>query len=518
APRSGSHPAVDGKNPRETDVYTVNDGRLTGVYTADGQVEVFCGVPYAKPPVGELRWKEPQDPDKWTGILKADRFAPMSMQTSYPQVVASLVDLVAYHQFKPELFGRKERMSEDSLYLNVWKPAGEAKDLPVLVYVHGGSLQTGQPWYADYSGEGLARQGVIVVNMGYRLGVYGFYADEELKAESEHGTTGNYGLLDQIKALEWVKNNVSAFGGDPSNVTLAGESAGAACVSALLTSPLAQGLFRRAVIESSTVTAPEPAHSYRSLEQAYETGKELKKRVGASTVDELRVLDAKAILSGTNDNHHLTIDGYVLTEPPYESLKKGICNAEEIFHGYNAKEGNLFILLDPVNLKSYEQKVRTLFGKGADKVLELSPASTEKEAKENWQILHSAFFFEYGHVCLTRQAQACGVPVYEYFFTKENKRLGGNHGGEEVYLYGNLDKYPRHYGVSDRALAGVTTAYMANFIKTGDPNGAGLPEFPRAQDPAKTFEFGEQIGSVDRRHTELFAVMDELYGFETKKP
>ncbi len=274
--------AVEGKDPRVTEIVTVEQGQLTGLTTEDGAVEVYTGIPYAAPPVGDLRWREPQDPAPWEGVFAADHFAPMSMQPSNGAIYDSLASIIGYHDYTITAKDNfRDVMSEDSLYLNVWKPAGKVDKAPVLVYVHGGSLMTGQPWYADYSGAGLARDGVVVVNMGYRLGVFGFYADPELAAESPNGTTGNYGLLDQIKALEWVRDNIAAFGGDPDNVTLAGESAGSACVTALCTSPLAKGLFRRAVGESSTTTARQPAHSYRTLEEAYKAGAATKEQFGA---------------------------------------------------------------------------------------------------------------------------------------------------------------------------------------------------------------------------------------------
>ena len=198
-----SVPAVDVSNPQTTGIVTVAQGQLTGVYNADKTVEVYAGIPYAQAPVGELRWKAPQDALPWEGVLAADTFAPMSMQPTNLPIYNSLSQIVAFHDYEISLTDNYiPPVSEDSLYLNIWKPAGDVSGLPVLVYIHGGSLQTGQPWYADYSGEGLAKQGAVVVNMGYRLGVFGFFADEELQAESPDGTTGNYGLLDQIKALE----------------------------------------------------------------------------------------------------------------------------------------------------------------------------------------------------------------------------------------------------------------------------------------------------------------------------
>ena len=268
--------AVDYDNPVQTDIVRTQNGDVQGVVTEDGEVEIYAGIPYAKPPVGELRWKEPQDPDNWDGVLQADTFAPMSMQKTNLPIYDSLSHIIGFHDYEITLDDNYiAPVSEDSLYLNIWKPAGDVSDLPVVVYVHGGSLQTGQPWYSDYSGQGLARQDVIVVNMGYRLGVFGFLAEEELAAESANGTTGNYGILDQIKALQWVNDNIEAFGGNPDNITLAGESAGAASVSALCVSPLAKGLFTRAVLESSTVASVEPPHSFRSYEDALQSGEEL---------------------------------------------------------------------------------------------------------------------------------------------------------------------------------------------------------------------------------------------------
>ena len=509
------HPAVEGKSGGVTDVVTVSDGQLTGVYTADRAIEVYAGIPYAAPPVGDLRWREPQDPEPWTGVLAADVFAPMAMQPQNSAIYNSLAQIIGYHDYKISLTDNyRDANEEDALYLNIWKPAGTQEKLPVLVYIHGGSLQTGQPWYADYSGEGLARKNVIVVNMGYRLGVFGFLATEELMAESPNGTTGNYGLLDQIKALQWVQENIAAFGGDPENVTIAGESAGSACVTALCTSPLAKGLFRRAIGESSTVTAVKPAHSFRLLDEALATGEETMQRFGAANIEQLRQVDAGTLVAAADVNHHITIDGYVLEETPYESYRKGEHNEEAILQGFNALEGTPFILFNQANLGNYEQKVRSYFGEYADEVLALYPAGTDAEAKSQWTDIYSAVLFTYGHYCWTRQALANGVPAYEYYFSKDNGRLGTWHSGEEVYCYGNIPADSTLYDAADRELADIFSSYFANFAAAGDPNGPGLPRWEQSRSADELMELGDVQNMTDDHFHALYDILDRMQGWQ----
>ncbi len=510
-------PAVDARNPKKTEIVTVAQGQLRGVLTEDEKVEVFTGVPYAKPPVGDLRWKEPQKPEPWDGVLEADHFAPMSMQTTNSVIYDSLARIIGFHDYKISLKDNyRPPISEDSLYLNIWTPAGSpssGKKLPVLVYIHGGSLQTGQPWYADYNGESLAREGLVVVNFAYRLGIFGFFADPELAAESENGTTGNYGLLDQIAALNWVQENIEAFGGDPGNVTVAGESAGSACVSALCTSPLAKGLFRRVLMESSTVSAPRPAHSFRLLDSAYKAAEATKERFGAKNIADLRAIPAEKIAGELNYHHHITVDGYVLEETPYESYKKGIHNEEAQLQGFNAEEAAPFILFSQGNMKNYPERVKRYFGDHADEVMKIYPASTDAEAKENWMHVDSVVLFSYGHYCLARQAEDNGIPCYMYWFTRENGYLGPWHSGEEVYIYGNIPEKSGLFGEHDRYLSRCFVSYVVNYARTGDPNGSGLPEWPLADGGKTVLEFGDELKTTKAPYAELHEVMDKVQNY-----
>ncbi len=514
-PPTRAVPAYEGKTPQYTGVVKLEQGDVRGVIIAGGAVELYAGIPYAQPPVGALRWKEPQDPLPWEGVLDADHFAPMCMQPTKLPIYDSLTRIVGFHDYKISLNDNwVAPVSEDGLYVNVWKPAGDVRSLPVIVYIHGGTLQTGQPWYADYAGTGLAKEGVVVVNLGYRLGVFGYLADAGLAAESENGTTGNYGLLDQIKALEWVQKNVAAFGGDPGNVTIAGESAGAASVSAICTSPLSRGLFRRAVLESSTVAGVEPPHSFRSMEDAIESGQKLKERYKVSTPAELRSLSAKAIVNEAYTQHHMTVDGYALTETPYASYRKGVHNEEAILHGYNAEESGPFILFSHANLKNFEGKVRAYFKEYADDILALYSPATDAEADSFWAQIYGAVFFNYPHYCLNRLAADNGIPAYEYYFSKANGRLGSWHSGELPYFYGNIPADSKLFDAGDRALSKTIVGYLVNFARTGDPNGAGLPLWTADAESRTLLELGDRVETVPEKYLKLYEIMDRMDGWK----
>ena len=515
-------PAVEGETSGVTAPVTVAQGTLTGVTTADGAVEVYAGIPYAAPPVGDNRWRPPQPAEPWEGVRACDRFAPMSMQPETNTAFASLTDIFVYHSFRISLKDNwREARSEDSLYLNVWKPAGKQEKLPVLVYIHGGSLTTGQTSYGAYNGEAMARDGIIVVNFAYRLNVVGYFASEELAAEDPNGTTGNYGLLDQIAALQWVQENIAAFGGDPEQVTICGESAGASSVNALCVSLLSEGLFRRAIAESSGVTAKVPYHTFRSFDKALETGRKILKEFDCANVADLRKVSAEKLVDTKHANNSMTVDGYAITEQPYLTYERGANHEEALLSGFNAHEADLFNLFVRVDEADYIDVLTDILGDGASEAAALCPPEevdpayrvpiVERggSAKGSADKVYSAAWFTYSHYNWSRYLAAQGRPCWEYYFTKNNGALGANHAGELPYVFGNLGRNAGAYDESDETLSETMRAYWVNFVKTGDPNGAGLPEWQKFNDdPTQVMELGEKIGMTGDPYMPLYPLID----------
>ena len=505
-------PATEGKKPAVTGVVSVAQGDLTGLVSKDGSVEIYAGIPYAKPPVGELRWREPQEPERWEGVRACDAFAPMSMQQRHSELYNTLYRLIGYHEFSLSLDDNfREPVSEDSLYLNIWKPAGEQEKLPVIFYVHGGSLMTGQPSYTDYNGEALAKKGVIMITFGYRLGVFGYFASEELAAESPNGTTGNYGLLDQIAALRWVHENIAAFGGDPENITIAGESAGSSSVNALCVSPLTEGLFRRAIAESSSVTAVRPYHTFRTMDEALDMGRKIMAEQGATDLAALRAIPAEQLVQTRYSNDAMTVDGCALTEMPYLSYEKGLNHEEALLNGFNGHEADVFRLFQTVSPEQYPDTVRRLLGDEAERYLALYPAADKKEATENVNTLLSVCWFAYSHHDWSRRVTEQGKPAYEYYFTKQNGAISDWHSGEMIYAYGNVWRSPRNYGADDLALSETMLQYWANFARTGDPNGPGLPLWPTVGEaPGQVLNFDTAVQLVEDPYLAVYDMVDDF--------
>ena len=516
-------PAVEGFGVQKTGTVKVSEGELTGVYNKAHTVEIYAGIPYAKAPVGDLRWKEPQAPEKYDGVLACDTYGPMAMQNTNGPLYGSLYQILGFHKYNFSLFDNyREAKDEDCLYLNIYKPADyTGAPLPVVFYVHGGSLTTGQSYYTEYRGDSFAEKGVIFVNFAYRLGIFGYMANEELAAESVNGTTGNYGLLDQIAALKWVHENIAAFGGDPDNITIAGESAGSSSVNALCVSPLSEGLFRRAIAESSSVLAKKPYHTFRTMEKALSTGKEIMKEFGASDIADLRAVPADKLLTTKTANGSMTIDGYSIIEQPYLTYEKGENHEEALLNGFNAKEGDAFLLGYKATDDNYISLLEPIAGKYAAEMAELVPAGSITrdakfiidaggEAKGSLCEVYSAAWFTYSHYLWTNYMVDQGRPVYEYYFTKTNKSLSNFHAGELPYAYGNLHRAKGVYDDSDYKLSEIMQNYWINFAKYGDPNGAGLPEWrPVTEKGGKLLELNDNISMIDDPYMKIYQILDK---------
>ncbi len=527
-------PAVDNKNPDVTSIISIPQGDLTGVYNKDHSVKVYAGIPYAKAPVGDLRYKEPQAPDGWDGVRAFDHFAPMAMQTRGSVFMDSLSHILGWHDYKIK-FGDEyvEEVSEDCLYLNVFAPERESDELlPVIFYIHGGSLTTGQPSYTEYRGENLAGKGVVFVNFGYRLGVFGYYAADDLKAESPNKTTGNYGLLDQVAALKWVYDNIEAFGGDKTKITIAGESAGASSVNALCVSPLSEGLFRYAIAESSSIVAKEPFHTFRSYEDAIKTGEEVRAEFGVSSSAELRNIPASELVKTKTQNSAMTVDGYAIVEQPYLTYEKGQNHEQALLNGFNVKESDAFLLGTKATKDNYEELLAEDIEGYAAEMAKVVPFDTPQrdqyfiidglgEAKGALNVAYSAMWFSYSHYVWNNYLIKQDIPAYEYYFTKTNNILSNYHAGELPYAYGNLWRHPGLYDEEDYKLSQIMQSYWINFAYNGNPNGyileddgtssgLTLPVWEkRTKDQDKLIRFDTVVEMVDDPNMAIYEVIDK---------
>lgn len=521
-------PAVDNKNPDVTDIVSISQGDLTGVYNEDHSVKVYAGIPYAKAPVGDLRFKEPQAPDTWEGVRACDEFGPMAMQSRNSALMDSLSHILGWHDYQFKIGDEyREVMSEDCLYLNVFAPENAGSEpLPVIFYIHGGSLSTGQSSYTEYRGEDLAKRGVIFVNFAYRLGVFGYYTADDLKAESENGTTGNYGLLDQIAALQWVYDNIEAFGGDPEKTTIAGESAGSSSVNALCVSPLTDGLFRYAIAASSGIVAYTPYHTLRSYDEAIEQGDMVRKEFGVTSSDELRNIPAEELLTTSSDQSAMTIDGYALTQMPYLTYEKGENHEQALLNGFNTKESDAFMLGTKATSDNYISLLEDALGPYAADMAKVVPANSPQrdqhfivdamgDAKGALNTCYSAIWFSYSHYLWNNYLIAQNVPCYEYYFSKTNNVLSNYHAGELPYAYGNLWRHPGLYDEEDYELSEIMQQYWVNFAKTGNPNGEGLPKWKmRSADQDQLLQLDTEIKMIDDPNAKLYEIID-LYQIST---
>lgn len=483
----------------------ISNGILEGLTEKSG-IRTFKGIPFAQPPVNELRWKEPQPVQNWTGIRKADHFGNKGMQ-------------------KP-IFGdmgfRAEKMSEDCLYLNVWTPARSAKEkLPVLVYFYGGGLMAGDGSEPRYDGESMSKKGIVVLTVNYRLGIFGFFSHPELTQESGHHSSGNYGYLDQTAALKWVKQNIEAFGGDPKRVTIAGESAGSISVFAQMASPLAKDLFAGAMGESGAAIYPTLAPV--SLSEGESKGTAFATKIGITSLADLRKIPADKLLDEAFKNGMggatTTVDGYFFPELPVKTFAEGRQAQVPLLVGWNSAEVPYQALLGAAapTTENYMNKVKELYGEHSDEVVKLYPGGTTAEVLRSATALASDRFIVYSTwKWADLQSQTGGKPVYRYLFSKSKPPMtaamkgavpglaggitkandtkspaavlpkGAPHAFEIEYALGNLH-YNKVYAwtADDYKISATMEDYFANFVKTANPNGAGLPQWPVIKDHKK---------------------------------
>jgi len=452
-------------------------GLVEGIKSADGKVVIFKGIPFAAPPVGELRWKEPQPVAPWKGVRKATEFGARCMQ-------ARIFEDMVFRDAGP---------SEDCLHLNVWAPKTKTDaKLPVMVWIYGGGFQAGSASEPRQDGEHLAHKGVLIVSMNYRLGIFGFFSHPGLTAESAHHASGNYGLMDQAAALKWVHENIAAFGGDPNNVTIFGESAGSFAVSALMASPLSKGLIHAAIGESGaffgkTLSAKPVAESERRDAVFAES-------LGMKSVGQLRGVSAENILEATrsaNDNYRFgpNIDGYFMPASAYAIYAKGEQAHVPLLAGWNRDEGSYqeFFKTEQISKENYAAKIRQVFGEAAPEALKLFPGATDDEVKSSAALLRTADFIALGTwKWIEMHLQTGEAPVYRYEFDQVPPPSEGHeaeaglayHSAEIEYVFGTLDWKKISWRAEDYKLSEQMGTYWTNFAKTGNPNGARLGVWP----------------------------------------
>lgn len=460
----------------------VEGGRITG--TRQGNVRSYKGIPFAAPPVGNLRWKAPQPVLPWKGVRTCTTFGPSPMQPSP----------VPFSMWSQEFLIPKEPISEDCLYLNVWTAARKDEKRPVLVWIYGGGFSGGGSAVPIYDGTAMAAKGIVFVSFNYRVGPFGFFAHPELTQESGHHASGNYGLMDQIAALRWVQKNIAAFGGDPTNVTIAGQSAGSMSVNSLVASPLARHLFHKAIAESGASFARPLAN----LKTAEESGVHAMHTLGAASLAELRRKPATDIQRMATAVRGPIVDGYILPETVAQLFAAGKQNPVVLLTGWNQEEG---LLQSPLKTaEMYRQYLQQQYGSEATSLLAFYPAHTEEQAVTSQYNLSRDLMFGIQNYAWAQMQSQQGQPVYVYRFTRkvpgtgEYAKYGAFHTGEVAYAYDNLKFIDRPWQQVDHELARIMSGYWLNFIKTGNPNGKGLPTWPVYENRSKSImDLGDQV-------------------------
>lgn len=485
-------------------------GTISGV--SGNGLNVYKGVPFAAPPIGDLRWRPPTPVAPWTGTREADAFAPACMQVgvSMPGETPPTV-------------------SEDCLYLNIWTPAKSAQEhLPVIVWIYGGGYINGSASMPLYWGDELAHKGVIVVTIAYRLGPLGFLALSELTRESPHHSSGNYGLMDQIAALGWVHRNIAAFGGDPKCVTIAGQSSGSISVSILMASPLAKGLFQRAIGESGGLFEPLQLGPQFLLANAERDGEKYAVSLGAPSVIELRRLPASHFTGNAGGIVHAVIEPYVLPASPYETFAAGQQNDVPLLIGSNSDEARAMVDVSHETAASFSSDLERSVGQLPPALIAAYPHATDEEARRAQLGLERDLRFGWDMWAWARLQAGIGkYPVFYYSFRQQPPfpigsiyaGWGASHFAELWYVFDHLDQSPWNWTAGDRRLADEMSSYWVNFARSGNPNGPDLPLWPAFTNAgAKVQYFADPITVGGVANINGLTVFDSVYATVRGKP
>jgi len=499
----------------------IENGIVEGFEDAKSGLQLFLGIPYAKPPLGELRWKAPQSVDNWSEVLETKKFGPKPVQIN----------------FYGDMIYRDSGTSEDCLYLNVWTPVKkDPKGLPVLVYFYGGGFVAGDGSETRYDGASMAQKGIVVLTVNYRLHIFGFFAHPELSAESPYKASGNYGLLDQNAALKWVQKNIAAFGGDPKRVTIAGESAGSISVSAQMASPLSRDLIAGAIGESGAAINPTLAPV--PLAEAEKIGLGFARNAGFKSIAEMRSLNTDSLFAIYNNSKRFgfpsVLDGYFLPKSLPEIFLAKEQAQVPLLLGWNSAEipGMAFMEGLPYTEENFIKKVKEVYPNDHKEVLKLYAHGSEKEIELSATALASDRFIAYSTwKWFDLHRKNSSQPVYRYLYSRippavlvNNNNaafkmpgpIGAPHACEIPYCMGNLDLIKdRIWTADDYKVSATMQNYFANFIKTGNPNGDGFPQWPAAEanDPAPpVMVIDVQSTVVKSLHENRYLFLDKNYG------
>jgi para-nitrobenzyl esterase len=485
-------------------IVKVEGGSISGTKNAKGDVQIFKGIPFAAPPLGDLRWKAPAPVIPWSGVKECTKFGPSPMQGKPTPFMV----------YSPEFLIPEEPINEDCLHLNIWTAAkSPSEKRPVLVWIYGGGFSSGGSACPIYDGEALAKKGVVLVSINYRVGVMGFFAHPDLSKENSANASGNYGLLDQIAALKWVQKNISAFGGDPSNVTIAGQSAGSMSVNCLVASPLAKGLFTKAIAESGSSLLSKGFVRTADLRTSEDLGKQWAEAAGFFSADELRRISAEVIQEKVKGRYTPVIDGYVLPASIPKIFADNKQNDVMLLTGWNEDErfGQL------TSMAEFKKQVETKYSVDAEKVFKYYPATSEEESTRSQTALGRDETFGISNYAWAKIQARGKNKVYLYNFLRKPPaegdfvKYGAFHTAEVPYAFNTLQYFKRPLQPADYALGELMSSYWTNFAKTGDPNGKGLPAWPAFDDTkAMVMMFDEKSSTKTFPRKEAMDMLFEI--------